>query len=97
MRGMRDVRNRKLTTNTFVSEEMVTLDISCNPSSSYDAGSSDEGFQYETPTIHNYISVHGLREKVSLLGKFMDFFTFAVTVLGENDCLLLSILFLDRA
>ena len=25
---------------------------SCNPSSSYDAGSSDDGFQYETPTIH---------------------------------------------
>ena len=49
---MRDVRNRKLTTNTFVSEEMVTLDISCNPSSSYDVGSSGEGFQYETPTIH---------------------------------------------
>ena len=52
MRGMRDVRNRKLTTNTFVSEEMVILDISCNPSSSYDAGASGEGFQYETPTIH---------------------------------------------
>ena len=26
-RGMRDVRNRKLTTNTFVSEEMAILDI----------------------------------------------------------------------
>ena len=60
MRGMRDVRNRKLTTNTFVSEEMVILDISCSLSSSYDAGSSDEGFQYETPTIHILVFMKAL-------------------------------------